>query len=295
MTYTARYNRCHWAAVEALENHYQRTEVDARRSADSRQYTVRTKNVARLRLSESAPGGEFQLDGQKFRAVPENPVFEKKNGKWTLLNSRSAVGGLHKVHGLQGPIDDAFTDSFLCVRPTGTPFHAETKSYADRMLARLTADFAKWMRGDPRVKDDTAVTETDIANNNLILFGDPASNSLIARVLAKLPVRHPLGVLGELVDASCEPPRAPERNRDDEDQRNGAVHDEVESGAPCVREQASRATRNNDGPRHPAILGEDRRGRGDCRLPFEVIETGCGAATARERGYQLVRWIPRRT
>ena len=163
--------------------------MDATRSADSRQYTVRTKNVARLRLSETAPGGAFQLDGQKFSAVPENPVFEKKNGKWTLQSPRSAAAGLRKAHGLQGPIDDAFTDSFLCVRPTGTPFHGETKAYAERMLSRLTADFAKWMRGDPRVKDDTAVTEADIANNNLILFGDPSSNRLIARVLAKLPVR----------------------------------------------------------------------------------------------------------
>ena len=30
-------------------------------------------------------------------------------------------GGLRKKHGLQGPIDDAFMNGFVFVRPTGTP------------------------------------------------------------------------------------------------------------------------------------------------------------------------------
>ena len=33
------------------------------------------------------------------------------------------------------------------------------------------------------------VTEADIAAHNLILWGDPRSNSLLAKVIAKLPVR----------------------------------------------------------------------------------------------------------
>src|SRR5262249_39269887 len=36
---------------------------------------------------------------------------------------------------------------------------------------------------------DTAVTDADIRDKHLILFGDPASNSLIARVLEKLPLK----------------------------------------------------------------------------------------------------------
>jgi len=39
-----------------------------------------------------------------------------------------------------------------------------------------------------RSKEDKAITEADIANNNLILWGDPGSNSVIAKVLAKLPI-----------------------------------------------------------------------------------------------------------
>lgn len=53
----------------------------------------------------------------------------------------------------------------------------------------LRSDFAKWMRGDVVVKDDTAVTAEDIAGSNLILFGDPGSNSVLAKVAGKLPIQ----------------------------------------------------------------------------------------------------------
>jgi hypothetical protein len=45
------------------------------------------------------------------------------------------------------------------------------------------------MRGDIRVKDDKSVSAADIANYNLVLFGDPGSNVLIAKVLGGLPIR----------------------------------------------------------------------------------------------------------
>ena len=39
-----------------------------------------------------------------------------------------------------------------------------------------------------RTRDDRAVTAADIANHNLILFGDPGSNSVMARLLRGLPL-----------------------------------------------------------------------------------------------------------
>jgi hypothetical protein len=44
-------------------------------------------------------------------------------------------------------------------------------------------------RGEARVKDDTAITDADIADHNLVLWGDPSSNAVLARVLDRLPVR----------------------------------------------------------------------------------------------------------
>jgi hypothetical protein len=94
-----------------------------------------------------------------------------------------------KVAGLHGPIDDAFTDAFLCVRGTGTPWHEVTQKYAEANLNRFREEWSKFLRGDLPIKDDVEVTPEDIATRHLILFGDPASNSLIEQVLSGLPLR----------------------------------------------------------------------------------------------------------
>ena len=114
MTYTTRFNQCYWLTVEGLDKTWERAEVDATRSADLKQYTVTTKNVSRIKFAGS--GGAFTIDGQTLKGGAD-PGFEKKNGKWAAWNGRPS--GLQKMHGLQGPVDDAFMDGFLAVRPTG--------------------------------------------------------------------------------------------------------------------------------------------------------------------------------
>ena len=39
------------------------------------------------------------------------------------------------------------------------------------------------------MKDDTAITDEDLANHNLVLWGDPASNAILAKIAAKLPIQ----------------------------------------------------------------------------------------------------------
>ena len=104
-------------------------------------------------------------------------------------------GGLprYKRPGLQGPIDDAFRDAFLCVRPTGKPESKDTGEFSRQMFEQFRGEFAKWMRGDVRVKDDREVTEDDIARYHLVLFGDRSSNRLIKRVAAILIRSWPNG------------------------------------------------------------------------------------------------------
>jgi hypothetical protein len=93
-----------------------------------------------------------------------------------------------KRHGLQGPIDDAFLGRFIIVRPTGKPLHERTEPWVKAEMGRAIREWRRQMRGDAIVKDDKDVTEADIKTSNLILWGDPSSNSLIAKVLPKLPL-----------------------------------------------------------------------------------------------------------
>jgi hypothetical protein len=183
VTYTTRFNRSYWLTVEGLEETYKRAEVDARRNEDGTQHTVTTKNISRFNVEAS--GGTFTIDGQSLKAGA-NESFEKKNGRWSVAGP---LGGLRKVHGLQGPVDDAFMDAFLCVRPTGSAWHPVAQRWAADTQDIFRTNFAKWLRGDVRMKDDRLVTAGDIAEYHLILFGDPGSNSVIANVIAGLPIR----------------------------------------------------------------------------------------------------------
>lgn len=188
VTYTTKYNHCFWITVEGLEKHYARAEVDSRR--ENKITTVRTQNVASISIGAKGP---IELDGAPF---PRGGIFRKEGGRW----QSGAIPGLRKVQGLQGPIDDAFTDSFLCVRPAGKVFPE---------LDRFTAEFAKWLRGDPRVKDDRSVTAEDIAGHHLVLFGDPWSNAMIAKVIGKLPIkwtRQEITIAGRTFDAASHVP-----------------------------------------------------------------------------------------
>jgi hypothetical protein len=189
VTYTTRYNHDYWVSVDAMDKLYKRADVDATRDADGRNYTVKTTNVARLALRETEHAISIAIDGQTIRVKPGAAVTLRKTGTVWRLDRNGALPGLHKVHALQGPIDDAFLDPFLLVRPTGTPWNSAVNDQALRTLVRFDRLWAKYFRGHPFVKDDKDVTPADIARYHLVLFGDPGSNTVMAKVAAKLPVK----------------------------------------------------------------------------------------------------------
>ena len=184
VTYTTRYNNAFWVTVEGLEQTYVRADVDAERTPDLKQYTVKTNNVSRIRFD--VPAAAFTIDGQALKGGA-NAAFEKTNGKWAVAGAKPA--GLRKVHGLQGPIEDAFRDGFVAVRGTGQAWNPGVHDYTTQRLDVFRSEFAKWMRGDIRVKQDNEVSASDIANYNLVLFGDPGSNSVLAKIIGGLPIQ----------------------------------------------------------------------------------------------------------
>ncbi len=187
VTYTTRYNRDYWVSVDGLDKHYQRADIDAQRSAGGARYEIQTDNVSRLVLSETGHAGAIRIDGQDLK-VKSGPriALQKTGATWKVGGARP---GLRKTHALQGPIDDAFIDPFLLVRPTGTAWNQAVNEQALRSLARFDRLWAKFFRGHPFVKDDKDVTEADMAKYHVVLFGDPGSNRVMAKMLAKLPVK----------------------------------------------------------------------------------------------------------
>ena len=202
-TYTMKYPSCSWVSIAGLQRHYERATVDAERTDDG--FKVKTSNVRVLRLS-LWPGAMRQpiaveIDGQRLEVQPYLPALnsssllvwlEHHDGRWQAALPEKIVTAQirkpQKIQGLQGPIDDAFTAPFLCVRGTGAPWHEATDGYAKTNLDRFRKEWSKYFRGDLPIKDDVEIEPQDLANHHLILFGDPSSNSLIAQVLDGLPL-----------------------------------------------------------------------------------------------------------
>jgi pimeloyl-ACP methyl ester carboxylesterase len=210
-TYTLRYNACKWITLDALEQHWERAEIDAT-LVDEGTFRIKTKNIAAFTIA--LPAGPAPLD----KTHPPRVVIDEqelvgpavkegwtasfwKNGKkWTptgkpptgaTLDMQGGIVShiLTKQHGLQGPIDDASMDSFLFVRPTGKALNDKVGAWAQSELERAIVEWRKVFRGDARVKDDTAITADDIANANLVLWGDPGSNRTLAKILPQLPLQ----------------------------------------------------------------------------------------------------------
>jgi hypothetical protein len=110
----------------------------------------------------------------------------RSGGKWSLgeLSDKTP----RKRHDLQGPIDDAFMDSFVFVRPTGPSPNPVFAAWAEKEQARAIEHWRQHFRGEARVKDDTAIGDADIASSNLVLWGDPSSNAVLCKISERLPI-----------------------------------------------------------------------------------------------------------
>ena len=199
-TWTLAYNRMKWVTVDAMGREWERARVDAEVTGDHT-VTVQTSNVTALTL-DMGPGANLldveskpvvAIDGQKVSAP--GPMTDRS---WTVQlrknGSQWEAGApdekeLRKRHGLQGPIDDAFMDSFIMVRPTGTPLAPSTAAWCSAEREHAIREWRRQLRGEARVKDDSAVTDADIAASNLVLWGDPGSNRILAKIAGKLPIK----------------------------------------------------------------------------------------------------------
>ncbi len=196
VTWTLKHNRCHWLEILQLGQHYSRAEFSAKLQQQTLEIAEPT-NIMRMAIAldqlPSIPNtiriGTAELPIPKeIVAAPRPVVLALNGGQWQIESVDAKPSSLGKRPGLQGPIDDAFTTPFLCVRGTGQPWSSAVQAYADASLDRFAAEWRQYFRGDLPIKKDVDVTPDDVQNRNLILFGDPGSNPWIAKVLPQLPI-----------------------------------------------------------------------------------------------------------
>jgi hypothetical protein len=198
-TYTLRYNQMLWLRIDGLEKHWEKATVEA---AIGGELAAETQNVTAFTIlfepgdcpMDNLEKPKVTIDEDELEGPPVlsdrswEASFIRKDMHWQVAKKGDS-GGLRKRHGLQGPIDDAFMESFLMVRPTGKAINGKVGAWATAEMAHAIDHWRKQFRGEARVKDDAQVSDEDIAAHNLVLWGDPSSNTVLARIAGKLPLR----------------------------------------------------------------------------------------------------------
>jgi pimeloyl-ACP methyl ester carboxylesterase len=176
-TYTLRYNSNYWITVDGLDRHWERADVDAEWLPTEKLVRIKTTNVSALTVA--VPYKTALVDGTRLNGGQAR--LTKSGNRWKAAPSSDHSS--RKRHGLQGPIDDAFYDRFIMVQPSGA------SALIQERFNHAKDEWRSQFRGDPIVKTEDQLSPEDMANSHLILWGDPDSSKLIARIVKELPVR----------------------------------------------------------------------------------------------------------
>ena len=187
-TRTLRYNTAPRLQLLGLAEHWE----DARLDADFGQ-AVATVTASPNVLAFAVEGGRrttsFVVNG-----LPISPISDGQPLTFFARESASApfacvaaaptcqAGALRKVPGLQGPMDDAFMAPFLVVMPESVSSGAASAvdRWVESEMYHLLNRWAGLFRGQARCKAASEVTAQDKLDYNLILWGTPSSNPLVA-------------------------------------------------------------------------------------------------------------------
>ena len=182
-TRTLAYSRMHWLQITGMREQWQDARVEANWNEGKNEIFVTSSNVSSLtiRLPKLSKIPKVLVDGE---AVSHNKSLDN-GSKWIWKSQdTSASNGLVKHPLLQGPIDDGFKSRFIVILPDGSP----DGTAADRW-ARIEAEhfLVRWrslMRGNALVRKASDVTEQDIQDCHIVVWGTPNTNSLLRKLLA---------------------------------------------------------------------------------------------------------------
>lgn len=153
---------------------------------DGQKINIKTENVSNytLRLNENLINVTQRIQ------ILENDIkifdgFLKKDGCFAKTNKNK--NAIFKRAGLSGPLWDIYSSSCLLVYGTNSKDKSLIK--ASRKCAESFSSPAWISKVNCKIVRDKEVTKEDIAENNLVLFGNPETNKLLAQMLNKLPIK----------------------------------------------------------------------------------------------------------
>lgn len=184
-TYHPRFNHAYWVTIDDFAEFGKPAEIEAKVESPWL-ISVRAENVARFTLNVAT---EFFLQRDLQARLPDGRLIKPtatKDGLATFTLNEVPEGGLRKRGELCGPVYEAYQRPFCMVFGTTGEAQAANQTRVD--VAKAALEWYDFAAGIPRIRKDTSVTDEDIKQYNLILFGTPKTNRILQRIADKLPI-----------------------------------------------------------------------------------------------------------
>lgn len=184
-----------WVEPLGLGEHCAPARIDAVRDRTAPRVDVdlATTNVTAVRLREVAGPCRIDVDGTvlEHEGGGDGVVLARAGlapeGAWGIVEE-SSLPRLRKRPGLTGPIDEAFDAPFVVVPPSGPGLSPTIDRFTRGEFEHLRRRWHDLYRGELPVIEAAAVTDEMLRDKNLVLFGDPRSNRIVARIMPGLPL-----------------------------------------------------------------------------------------------------------
>lgn len=191
-TPTLRYASQDWLRLTGLERQWSGALAKAKWDRAKREIELEVEGVTALEITSAQSLSGTRVRIGKTTLTVNDPGFAvntaalvRKEGSWGWGSPAAPA----KRPGLQGPIEDAFLGRFVLVTPEESPAEPTFARWLDFELAHFRSRWSALMRGDLIEKRPSELRSEDLRDANLILWGDPESNSQIAAIADQLPVR----------------------------------------------------------------------------------------------------------
>ena len=190
--------RVGWVEALGLGEHFAAARIDASRAEQggALEITATTTNLTAVAFHDISSPASLRIDGVTLEAPPRpagEPLVVAREpflsaGAWRVTTA-AELPAHRKRPGLTGPIDDAFNAPFIVVPPAGPGIDPAIDRFVTSEFEHFRRRWHDLFRGELPVVAAADVTAAMLLDHHLVLFGDPVSNPLVARVLPGLPLR----------------------------------------------------------------------------------------------------------
>ena len=185
-SFSYRYDTAFWVTIQEYGKWGTPGFVEA--TVEGNRIDLTTDNVAsvEIRISDelldTAKPVTVVADGEEvFAGAVEGDAIGAQ-----VADPAPTAGDLRKRKGLCGPLEDVFNGPFVAV--AGSQGSDEEKQQLLSWTQKWMLEWDAFADGIPPGLLDADVTDAMISERNLVLFGTPGTNSIIARIANQLPV-----------------------------------------------------------------------------------------------------------